>query len=917
MGEGTVERAQEARAVADLLTHAQVGPASLVVDGEAGIGKTTLILDAVAEARALDFRVLQAQGAPTEVTYAYAAVADLLRDVDDEAVADLPELQRLALQRACVGEVESGGPATDERTTAIALMSVIERLAAQGPVLVVVDDAQWLDASSRAVIGFVTRRLAGPVGMLLSFRTGDPGAHDDRAWLRFHRPEAQAQVHMRPLGRKALHALVADRLGHTLPRPLVTRIHEISGGNPLFAIELARGAADDLAATSVDLPDTLVALVRRRIGHVDEAAAAVLLAAACSAAPTVEVVAQATDTSTADVVAALESIEHLHAVVLDGDRVRFAHPLFATGIYTDAAPSRRRAMHRKLAGIVERPEVRARHLALAAATGDATMLAALDAAAETTIAQGAPAVAAELLELAMTLGGDDVWRRIRAGELHFRAGSFVAARERLRAALAEAPPGALRCMALMWLGGVMAYDDDMAGAVEVMSEAVDEVGDNPALGLLCRLRLALALVMTDRVKEALRIMDDAVVIADRMGEPALRSQARSVWVAGSFIAGRGVEHEALRTAVELEDPRSGATTFFRASAVEAMIHGCTGELDRARDEMLAVLKQMLDEGTEVDIIWAAAHVAQIELWSGRYPEATRAAQEALERAEQMDGKFALITASTLQCAVAAYAGREAEARSVAQAAVDASYAIGAPLMAKDPRSTLAFLEVSRGEYAAALTTLQPDLDSFDGLTTEIEGGRHLPDAIEALTSVGRTDEAEPLIKALEHNGIQHDRPWMLAVGSRGRGQLFAARGDLDEAQRAVEQAMVHHERLPMPFEKARTQLLLGQLQRRRRRRQDAAAALHEALETFERLGAPLWVARARAEIGRLDSPRGDGQGLTAAEQRTARLAAEGRSNKQIAAELFISEKTVEMYLSAAYRKLGVRSRAGLSAALER
>jgi DNA-binding CsgD family transcriptional regulator len=158
---------------------------------------------------------------------------------------------------------------------------------------------------------------------------------------------------------------------------------------------------------------------------------------------------------------------------------------------------------------------------------------------------------------------------------------------------------------------------------------------------------------------------------------------------------------------------------------------------------------------------------------------------------------------------------------------------------------------------------------------------------------------------------------MLAMGARGRGHMLAARGDLADAQAAVEHAMTHHQRLPMPFETARTQLLLGQIQRRRRRKQDAAASLREALDTFERLGTPLWAARARTELARLDSPRGDGHGLTAAEQRIARLAATGRSNKEIAAELFIAEKTVEMNLSRVYRKLDIRSRGGLSAALAR
>jgi DNA-binding CsgD family transcriptional regulator len=907
-------RAAESRAVEDLLARAQVGPAGLVVEGEAGIGKTTLMFGAVAEAETRGFRVLSAQGSPAEVTFAYAAVADLLRDVDTETLAGLPERQRIALERACLGEVDNG-MATDERTVAVALLSVIERCSAEGPVLLVIDDAPWLDASSRAAIGFTARRLTGPVGMVLSFRTGDPDSADERSWLQFSRPENLARLNMRPLSRQALHALVVERLGRPLPRPTVTRIYEISGGNPLFAIELAFGAAEDIAAGKVDLPDSLAALVRRRVSDADDAAAAVLLAAACSAAPTVETIARATGTSTSDVIENLESVERSRTVVVDGNRVRFTHPLFATGVYANSTPARRRAMHRTLATIVDRPETKARHLALSAITGDETMLAALDAAADATVAQGAPAVAAELLELALKLGGDVVWRRIRAGELHFRAGSFVAARTHLQIALSGAPRGALRCMALMWLGGVKAYDDDMSGAVEAMSEAVDEIGDNPALGLLCRLRLALALVMTDRLDEALRIVEDAVELSDRVGVPGLQSQARSIWVAGTFVAGRGIDHQALQTALELEDPSSGATTFFRASAVEAMISGYIGDLDRARIQMRAAQQQMLDGGTEVDIVWAAVHLAAIDIWSGRYAEATQAAEEALERAEQMGGKFALVTAWTPKCAVAAYTGREAEARRVALAAIDTSFEIGAPQMAKEPRSTLAFLEVSLGNYPAALAVLQPDLDAFDGTGTEIEGGRHLPDAIEALSAIGRADEAESLVKALEGNGIRFDRPWMLAMSARGRGHLLSADGDLDGAQRAVELAMTHHLRLPMPFETARTQLLLGQLQRRRRRRQDAAASLRGSLDTFERLGAPLWAARARADLARLDSPRGDGQGLTAAERRTASLAAAGRSNKEIAAELFIAEKTVEMYLSAAYRKLGVRSRAALSTAL--
>lgn len=918
VGGGTTERAAESRAVAELLAGAQIDPAGLVVEGEAGIGKTTMLLGAAAEAETRGFRVLSAQGSPAEVTYAYAAVADILRDVDSEMLAALPEPQRVALERAGIGEVGSGGPATDERMVAIALLSVIERSSAQGPVLLVIDDAQWLDASSRAVIGFAARRLTGPVGMILSFRTGEPDSADEGSWLQFRRPETLTRVRMRPLSLGAVHALVAARLGHTLPRPTITRIYEISGGNPLFAIELAAGAANEIGATKVELPDSLAALVRRRIEHADDEAGAVLLAAACSVAPTVEVIARATDMSTARVVELLESMEHLRTIIVDGNTVRFAHPLFATGVYTSATPARRRAMHRKLATIGDRPEIKARHLALAATTGDAATLAALDAAAEATIVQGAPAVAAELLELAMKLGGDSTPRRIRAGELHFRGGSLAAARLQLQTALADAPPGVLRCMALMWLGGVKAYDDDMPGAVQAMSAAVDEADDNPALGLLCLLRLAYALFMTDRLGDALQRAEKAVELADQLGIPGLRSQALSIWVVGKFVAGQGVDHQALQVALELEDPFGGATTFFQASAVEAMISAFTGDLERAEVQMRAVQQRMLERGTEVDIIWAAGRMASIFVWSGRYAEATQAARDAVEHAEQMGGRLVLVAAWTQQAAAAAYTGREADARAAARAAIDTANEIGAGRLPKEPTNSLAFLEVSLGNYAAALAVLQPYLEVFNTTEgTEIEGGGHLPDWIEALCALSRADEAEPLIEALERNGIQHDRPWMLAMGARGRGHMLAARGDLDGAQRAVDHAMAHHERLPMPFETARTQLLLGQLQRRRRRKQNAAAALREALDTFERLGTPLWAARARTELARLDGPRGGGHGLSAAEQRTAKLAATGRSNKEIAAELFISEKTVETYLSAVYRKLGIRSRAGLAPALDR
>jgi DNA-binding CsgD family transcriptional regulator len=857
--------------------------------------------------------VLSARGSPAEVSYAYAAVSDLLSGVDDAVMAALPAGQRMALDRARSGEEVGWGPPTDERAVATAFSSVIERISERSAVLLLVDDAQWLDASSRAVIGFTARRLTGRTGMLMTIRTGEPDAADGQSWLNFPRPETVARIRMRPLSLGSLHALIAGRLGHTLNRPTITRIHEISAGNPLFALELAVAAADDGFPTTVGLPDGLAALVRRRIGEAGDDAAKVLLAAACAAAPTVELLGLATDMSPARVAELLEAMETRGVVTIDGHRVRFTHPLFATGVYANATASDRRAMHRVLATIVEQPELKARHLALAATTGDAETLSALDAAVDAMVARGAPAVAAELIELALKLGGDTQQRRIRAGELHFRAGALVPARSYLQSVLEELPSGLMRALALVWLGAVKAYDDDLFGAVDAFSEAADDAADAPALRLMCLLRLALTLAITDRMGDALERGEQAVKLADELGVPGLRSQALSIWVLGKFIWGLGVDEEALRLALELEDPNGGATTHFQASGIEAVLSAYTGDLDRAETQMRAVQRTALDDGTEVNLIWTAHRLATIAVWAGRYGAADDAAREGVQRAEQMGGRLSMGTAWTNLAAVQAYTGMESEARATAAAALDTLREIGAIERAKEPQRILAFLDVSVGNYVAALDVLRPLLDAFDPVhNIEIEDGGHLPDAIEALTGLGRVDEAEPLVDAFEKNGVDRDRPWMLAMGARGRGLLLAAQGDLEGAQRAVEHALVHHDRLPMPFERARTQLLLGQIQRRRRHKTTAATTLRDALTVFEQIGAPLWAERARAELARLSGPADRPRsGLSPAEQRIAERAAAGLSNKEIAAEQFLALKTVEMTLSSVYRKLGIRSRAQL------
>jgi DNA-binding NarL/FixJ family response regulator len=321
----------------------------------------------------------------------------------------------------------------------------------------------------------------------------------------------------------------------------------------------------------------------------------------------------------------------------------------------------------------------------------------------------------------------------------------------------------------------------------------------------------------------------------------------------------------------------------------------------------------LEKGEEGELVFIAQHVVLTDIWRGDFGEAALVAEDVMERARQIGGDTPLFLALGLRAKLAAYAGREADARSAAEEALEISRRTGSFRLADRIVGALGFLEVSLGRSEAAIATLQPLLNRFDPASTptELPNAVFLADAIEALIEVGRSAEAEPLIGALERNGKRLDRPWMLAVGARGRSMLLADQGDLDAASAAVERAIAELDRLPMPFERARTLLLLGQLRRRQRRREAAAASLQEATDIFERLHVPLWADRAQSELARANvAQRRSGQ-LTPSEQRVADLAASGMKNRDVATALFISPKTVEANLARIYRKLGIKSRAEL------
>ena len=909
---GTAGRAAEARSVGKFLDRARAQPSALFVDGEAGIGKTTLWLAAIQHAQQDGFVVLSVQGAPTESVLAYGGLADLVEAVDAETWARLPEPQRVAM-RAVVDYREAAG-GDDARAVSAGFLTLVHTLAERSPVLIAVDDIPWIDRSTRDVLAFAARRLDGPVGLLVTERLRADIASAS-SWLRMLRPESSQTLTMGPLSLGKLHSVLSSRLGQSFARPTMSRIAAISGGNPFYALELGRALLRNPRGMDVALPGTLTELVSARIGSLPQEVLTSLLAVACAGAPSIMTVAQAIGCDVAETVDLLSRAEDEGIVRFDGHRVRFSHPLLVQGVYAGAPPSARRTMHHRLATVVDEPELKARHLALGATTADPATLEMLDEAARSASARGAPAAAAELLDIAIRHDPDGApQRRIRAARYHLAAGDARAARELLEPTVEALPEGPLRAKALAQWAAVHLFDDNFLEAAALLQRALSEAGDNPARRAQISTALAFALFNGGHIEAAVACVEQAESFAETAGFPLLACQALTIRVHLHFMRGDGLDENALQRAMMLESESGHVPAPFRPSLHHACLLSWTGQIEEGRDELLAIRKRCIERGEESDLLPVTFNSFLAELWLGHIDAAQAVAADAMERAEQLGGELAPGIAHTMQAALAAFAGREDAARQAAKRALSASRRSGATTLLVWPISILGFLELSLHNHDAAAAVFDPALAVLDTMpnSTEIITAPFVADAAEVLIELGRTERADALVERLHRNGKRLGRHWLLAVSARCRGMLHAARGDLTAATECAEEALEAHDRLPMPFERARTELLLGKLQRRRRHREAATEALRSSLAVFDDYGSPLWAARARTELARLDSVSGASATLTATEQRVAELAAAGHTNRDIAATLFISPKTVEANLARTYRKLGIRSRSQLA-----
>ncbi|GLP81743.1 ATP-binding protein [Mycobacterium antarcticum] len=905
---GATSHRVEARVIDEYLTSASREPSALLIEGEAGIGKTTLWSAATDRARERGCQVLSSRTAVTESLLAYGVLADLLDEIDESVWGALPGPQRVAVERILL-RVNSTASTTDPRTVAAGFLSVIEVLAARGPVVLAVDDLQWVDVSSQHVVAFAAQRLTGPVRMLATVRSD---SDVDTSWLQLPRPDALTRLRLQPMPMRELHAMISERLGRSFARPTIKQIQDISGGNPFYALELAR-AIGPSTDSMVALPNTLAELVAVRLGGLEADAGEALLVAACLPAPTMDLVARATRTSPHRVAQMFGDVEDKGIVAIDGQRIRFTHPLLSQGVYALATPARRRATHRRLAATVDQAELRARHLALSATSGDAATMNSLDAAAESARARGAPAAAAEFVDLAIKLGGDTPRRRLQAASHHFSDGDAKQARMLLEDVIAMTEPGVLRAEASCLLGFVHLFGESFLEAAGVLEGALDEAGDDTRLRTELLVTLSYARYNAGQFGRATRRIDEATVIAERLGQPILLSQALGLRVILGFLRGDGLDQDRLSRAQQLEDVDVDMPMAFRPRMQNAMLLAWTGRLDLAHDEMTDIRRRCIERGEENELIFVAIHAVLLEMWRGNFTDAGLIAEDTEERARYLGGDVPLFVAMTIRAALAAYAGREGEARRDTAAALAASQRCGANLLVVWTLTTLGFLELSLGNYEATLTATAPLLARLEAAprATEIVSATFVPDAVEAMVNLGRLDDAERLVDILEGNGRRLDRAWMLAVGARSRAMVLAARGDIDASLGAIREATAQCDRLPMPFEHARTQLLLGQIERRHRRKDAAAAAFTTALKTFEALNVPLWADRARAELDRNHTGPRRKTVLTPSEQRVAELAATGKTTRDIAVALFISPKTVEANLARIYRKLDIRSRAEL------
>jgi DNA-binding CsgD family transcriptional regulator len=891
-----VGRDEEVASVKSFLTGDR--GAVLAITGDAGIGKSTVWEEAVRSAERRGALVLVSRPAEAEAKLSFAGLSDLVEGVDASVFESLPAPQRDALEVALL-RVNRGSRTPQQRTIATALLSLLRALSVEREVVLAIDDWQWLDPPTRHAVSFAMRRIVDErVRLVVAVRSGggvDPaelGAASDRI----------AHIRLGALSVASLHGILAERLGTTFSRPTLVRIERAAAGNPFYALEIARVLAAG-GTGSFAVSDDLRALVADRVRALPAETRDALLRVAAMARPELRLI---------DAEALVSAEEAAFLRIDDEQRIHFAHPLFASAVYAAAPLARRRSAHRELAQVVADPEERARHLALAADGPDEVAAGAASAAARLARERGAPDAAAELAALALKLTADGApevdRRRLELADHLFFAGEFNRAADALEPVRTSASSD-LRARALLMLADVEYWRTGEAAAIALAEEALRDVSD-PLLCARCHALLAMWAGTNDARRSAVEARA-ALALLERQPNPdaALVSLALAARVRADLLLGDGFDAPAAERALELEGANVPPAVDTRVAFKLGQWLRYADDLDAARRRLVESEETALAEGDESSLPNILLNRVLAECWAGDLETAAVLAARTVVAFEQIG--IASDRSRVWQAYVDAHRGDVVAVRAAANAASGRSEPVNEMLWER----AVGLAELSAGDTIAADRHLAAALVALDRTgCREPAIWRIHGDAVEAAVAVGNVDRADALTADLERQADRSRIPWNVAVALRCRGLVLAARGDVGGADAVLARALAAHDLCPVPFERARTLLVQGQVSRRLKQKRAAHDALEHALAIFERTGAEMWAVRTRQELQRVRARAAPSE-LSATELRIAQLAASGLTNQEIAAEAFVSRKTVEANLARAYTKLGIRSRAQLADAL--
>jgi DNA-binding CsgD family transcriptional regulator len=875
------------------------GPAlvpALVLTGPPGIGKTTLWEATVSLARERGWNVLLTRASSAETKLSFASLADLLDDVGPDLLDELPAPQRRALEVALTRAEPTGAP-PEQLAIAAGTLGLLRLPELGERVLIAVDDAQWLDHASAAALAFAARRVVGErVRLLLAIRAGESSAVE--------REVASRRLELTAIGPLDARRLISETLGLSVPRPLVTRIVEAAHGNPLMVLELGRlliehGTLD--FGAELPVPDLARELFGARVRALPPNVGRALLAVSLSAhlSPS-ELATLAGPTAVTDAAA--------HGVLaLDGQRVRASHPLLAAAALEHTWPVEREAVHLELSNALDDPVRAARHLALATAVPDPEPALMVSRAAGIARRRGAARDAVDLAEHALRLTPDGdperVERILSLGEYLLGHGDFDRMQALLEPELEQLPEGAARARAHMLLAPPAGTD----GHTSHVEQAVQHAQDDPdVLAVALSMKAVLFAVMRiERLEDALGWAEESLAVATARAPAA---EARALDALAWARALRGMPIEGLAPAVE----DTGESLYEQsAERITAVQHGFRGEVEQAREIIERLLALADERGEALSSEIMLLHLTELAIRAGDCNRA-RGVLETWETWAALDR----VAPARLRCGalIAALSGDERRAVDLAESAIELTEDAW-DLFECERALGLAALLGGRAQEAAerfAHVWHHMEREGVDEPGAFPVAG----DLVQTLCDLGRRDEAGVVAARLRKLADAQDHPWGLATAARSEGLIALLEGWDDAAEASLHEAAAAYARLGLGFERARTLLGLGRAQRRHRKWGAARETLTAAAGAFSELGAPGWADVARSEIERVGArrPAGDGE-LTSAESRVVALAAEGMSNKEIALALVVTVHTVEVHLSRAYAKLGVKSRSQLAGAL--